>query len=108
MGRFSSPEAHLRPRKCRTGSKEALMHIHSNETSFNVVNPWSAAAERAAATQKAADIRKRLMGSASEIQGVSSPDEAAMVGKWMVPGQSPLHVDVEYHTSTAGKDSDFG
>ena len=84
------------------------MHIHGNQMNLNAVNPYSAAAEKAAAAQKAADVRKKLMNSASPIEGISSPDEALMVGKWMVPGQGPVHDDVEYHTSTAGKDSDFG
>jgi hypothetical protein len=84
------------------------MHIHGNQTNFNAVNPYSAAAEKAAAAQKAADVRKKLMNSASPIEGIPAADEALMVGKWMVPGQSQEHGDVEYHTSTAGKDSDFG
>jgi hypothetical protein len=84
------------------------MHIHSNQTNFNAVNPYSAAAEKAAAAQKAADVRKKLINSARPIEEISSPDEALMVSKWMVPGQSQAHGDVEYHTSTAGKDSDFG
>jgi hypothetical protein len=31
-----------------------------------------------------------------------------MVGQWMDSTQSQAQADVEYHTTTAGKDSDFG
>ncbi len=84
------------------------MHIHGNQMNLNAVNPYSAAAENAAAAQRAANVRKKLMKSASDIEGVSSPEEAFMLGHWMDSTQSPPQNDAEYHTSTAGKDSDFG
>jgi hypothetical protein len=84
------------------------MHIHANQMNLDAVNPYSAAAEKAAAVQRAADVRKKLMKSASDIEGISSPDEAFMVGQWMDSTQSQAPADVEYHTTTAGKDSDFG
>ncbi len=84
------------------------MHIHGNQMNLNAVNPYSAAAEQAAAAQRAANVRKKLMKSASDIEGVSSPDEAFMVGHWMDATQSRPQDEVVYHTSTAGKDSDFG
>jgi len=84
------------------------MHIHANQMNLDAVNPYSAAAEKAAAVQRAADVRKKLMKSASDIEGISSPDEAFMVGQWMDSTQSQAQADVEYHTTTAGKDSDFG
>jgi hypothetical protein len=84
------------------------MRIHASPTNLNAVNPYSAAAEKAAATQRAADVRKKLTKSASDIEGVSTPAEAYMVGDWMGARQGATHGDVEYHTSAAGKDSDFG
>ena len=84
------------------------MHIHANPTNLNAVNPYSAAADKVAATQRAADVRKKLTKSASDIEGTPSPDEAYMVGHWMDTRQSAPHDGVEYHTSAAGKDSDFG
>ena len=59
------------------------MHIHASQINMNPVNPYSAAAEKAIAAQRAANIRKKLMKSASDIEGVSSPDEAYMIGQWM-------------------------
>ena len=85
------------------------MHIHASQMNMNAASLYSAAgAEKAAASQRAADVRRKLMKSASDIEGVSSPDEAFMVGRWMNPTQSQAKGGVEYRTATAGKDSDFG
>jgi hypothetical protein len=46
-------------------------------------NPYSAAAEKALAAQRAAAVRKRLTKSAREIESASTPEEAFMVGRWM-------------------------
>jgi hypothetical protein len=86
---------------------EAQMHIHGNQMNFNAINPYSAAAEKAAGAQRAADVRKKLM-STGETEGVSSPEEAFMAGQWMNPRQRPAQDDEEYHTAAAGRDSDFG
>lgn len=84
------------------------MHIHGNQMNLNAVNPYSAAAEKAAGAQRAADVRKKLMRSAGEVQGASSPEEALMAGQWMNPRQIPAQSDIEYHTAAVGRDSDFG
>ena len=84
------------------------MHIHANPMNFNAVNPNSAAADKAAAAQRAADVRKKMMKSPGDMEGISSPDKAYVVEYWMDPRQSSPQGDVEYHTSAAGKDSDFG
>jgi hypothetical protein len=84
------------------------MHIHGNQANLNTINPYSAAAEKATAAQRAADTRKKLLKSASGIEGSASPEEALMVGKWIGATNSQTQVDVEYHTASAGRDSDFG
>lgn len=84
------------------------MRIRGNQINPNAVNPWCAAAEKAAAVQRAADIRKKLMKNARDIESIAGPDEAFMVGHWLDSSQSPPQQDVEYRTATAGKDSDFG
>lgn len=87
---------------------EVRMHIHANRMNLNAVNPYSAAAEKAAATQRAADVRKKLVKSAIDIEGAANPDEAFMLGRWKNSRQGQPQDDVEYHATTAGKDSDFG
>jgi len=99
------PSSHTWQSNCPLPAMEATMHIHAGSMQLNPLNPY-AAAENAAA-QRAADVRKKLK-SAGDIEGAPSPDEAYMVGHWTDTRQSPPHDDVEYHTSAAGKNSDFG
>jgi hypothetical protein len=108
MGHFSSPKEHLRPRKCPTGRKEALLHIHGNQMNFNAINSHSAAAERAVASQRAADVRRKLMKSTSDIEGISSPNEHFMVGQWMGQQNGQSFTEDEFHAGRSGRDSDFG
>jgi hypothetical protein len=83
------------------------MHIHGSQMNMNSIRLSSAgAAEKAAAAQRAADVRKKLMKSASDIEGVSSPEEAFMIGHWMNSSQSPSLGEDEYHAR--GKDPDLG
>ena len=58
------------------------MHIHRSQMSPNLGNPYSAAAEKALAAQRAAAVRKKPMKSAREIEGASTPEEAFMIGRW--------------------------
>jgi hypothetical protein len=108
MSYFSSLELHLRPWKCPIGRSEALTHIHGIQMNFNAVNPWPAAAQRAARTQKAADVRKKRMKCASDIQGLSSPEETFMVGRMTDPMHGLPITEDECHGGDLGRDSDFG
>ena len=84
------------------------MHIHGNLPNLNGVNPYAAAADKAAATQRAANVRKKLLKSATDTERVASSEEASLLAKWMEGQQTGEQADVEYHTATSGKDSDFG
>jgi len=85
------------------------MHIHASQMNMNSASLYSAAgAEKAAAAQRAADVRKKLMKSASDIECVSSPDEAFMIGQWMDSRHSQVESADEYHASASGKVLDFG
>ena len=85
------------------------MHIHGSS-----MNPYTtgisaaAGAESAAARQRAADIRKKLMSSPTDIEGVAGPDEAYMVSKWMDARHSNLLSEKEYQVAVSGKDPDLG
>jgi hypothetical protein len=69
--------------------------------SVNAANLYSATQEeRAAAAQRAASVRKKLIKSASEIDGAASPEETLMIGKWVSEEQYPY--------SVSGKDPDLG
>jgi hypothetical protein len=84
------------------------MHIHGNQMNLNTINPYSAAAEKAAAAQKAANVRKKLMKAASTDKSVQSPEEVLMAGSWSGSAPKPVKSEVEYHTADMGKDSSFG
>jgi hypothetical protein len=59
------------------------MHIHHNPmTSSNAGIHSAAAAEKAAATQRASDTRRKLLKSASQIDGSLNAGELFMIGKW--------------------------
>jgi hypothetical protein len=84
------------------------MHIHRSEMISNSGNPYSAAADKAVFAQRAAAVRKRLMKSAGEIEGASTPEEAFMTGRWMDSRQNLVQDDVQYNPSVSGKNPDFG
>ncbi len=84
-GHLLSPiyTAQFRPVNCTVAVEDATMHIQRSQMNLNAVNPYSAAAEKAFAAQRAATVRKKLLKSARGIEGASSPEEAFMVGRWM-------------------------
>jgi hypothetical protein len=85
------------------------MHIHGNSMSINAANFYSAAQnEKTAAAQRAADVRKKLLKGAAEIEGASTPEESLLIGQWMDSRHSQVQSEDEYHTSASGKDPEFG
>jgi hypothetical protein len=84
------------------------MHIHAAQMNMNSASLYSAAAAEKAAAAQRADVRKKLMKSASDIDGVSSPDETFMIGQWMDSRHSQVESADRYHTAASGKDADFG
>ena len=85
------------------------MHIHGNSMSVNAANFYSATQEeRAAAAQRAASVRKKLIRSASEIEGAATPEETLMIGQWMDSRHSQAQSEEQYYSGVSGKDPDFG
>jgi hypothetical protein len=64
------------------------MHMRGNQMKLNSVNPYSAAAEKAIAAQRAAGVRKKLKKTTRTAKGNSGTDVAFMVGKWMGSGKT--------------------
>jgi hypothetical protein len=84
------------------------MHIHGNSMAVNAANFYSASQEeRAAAARRAADVRRKLMKSASDIEGIAGPDEAFMISHWMDARHSQAQSENPDHSSASGRDSDF-
>jgi hypothetical protein len=85
------------------------MHIHGNSMTVNAANFYSATQEeRAAAAQRAAGVRKKLIRSASEIEGAATPEETLMISQWMDSRHSQVESGEQYHDIVSGKDPDFG
>jgi hypothetical protein len=59
------------------------MHSHAIQMNLSPVNPYAAAAEKALAAKRSSTTRKKLAKAAAEAEAPASPDEAAMVGRWM-------------------------
>jgi hypothetical protein len=78
------------------------MHIHGSSMNFNQMGLSGAAgAERAAAAQKAAELRGKLAAAATA-SAASDPQETLMIGQWneaQNAGANPL--------SVAGRSPDF-
>lgn len=83
------------------------MYIRTRQARLSPVNPYSAAAEWAAAMHKAARSGNELIESSNGTVGISSPTEASLLASWMDAASSHALTVVEYHTSTAGNDSSF-
>lgn len=85
------------------------MHIHSSRLNMNAVGFYFVAQEeKAAAAQRAADVRRKLLKSGASVEGSASPEEAFMVGQWLDSRHSQVLSEDEYHAGAAGKDPDFG
>ena len=85
------------------------MHIHGNSMAVNAANFYSATQEeRAAAAQRAASVRKKLIRSASDLEGMASPEETLLIGQWVNSQQHQLQSEEQYDNSGSGKDPDLG
>jgi hypothetical protein len=75
----------------------------------NAANFYSATQEeRAAAAQRAASVRKKLIRSASDLEGMASPEETLLIGQWVNSQQHQLQSEEQYSNNASGKDPDFG
>lgn len=85
------------------------MHIHGNSMAVNAASFYSASEnERTAATQRAAEVRKKLLKGAAETDGSATPEETLMIGQWMDSRHSQVQSEDQYRTAASGKDLDFG
>jgi hypothetical protein len=84
------------------------MHIHPSAIGPYGNNPYAAESDRAAAAQRAADVRKKLLKSASNVEaGASSPEETLLIGQWLDSRHSQVLPGDVYRSASQGKDSDF-
>ncbi len=84
------------------------MRIHGNQMNLNSVNPYSVAAEKTMAAQRAANIRKKLIGRAANIEGPVTPEEELLIGQWTDADQSQVPSYGWSQAALSGKDQNFG
>ncbi len=68
----------------------------------------AAQGERAAAAQRAAEVRKRLLKSLQSIESDADPDATLLIGQWLDSRHSQVLPGDEYHAAAEGKDPDLG
>jgi hypothetical protein len=86
------------------------MHIHPAAVGMHAINTYGAGNERAAAAQRAADTRKRLLKSAQSLDEETPTDADAtlLIGQWLDARHSQTPPAGEYGAAARGKDPDFG
>ncbi|MGA2753331.1 MAG: hypothetical protein ABSE53_06145 [Terracidiphilus sp.] len=84
------------------------MHIHPSAIGLHPINTYAAGNERAAATQRAADVRKRLLKAAQEAAPDATPEENLLIGQWLDSRHSQVLPGDSYHAASQGEDPDFG
>jgi hypothetical protein len=84
------------------------MHIHPSAIGLHAINTSAAGNERAAATQRAFEVRKRLLKAAQTTAATPTPEENLLIGQWLDGRHSQVLPGDEYHSASQGEDSDFG
>ncbi|MGA3102008.1 MAG: hypothetical protein ABR889_07965 [Acidobacteriaceae bacterium] len=84
------------------------MHIHPAAIGLHPINSSAAGNERAAAAQRGADVRKRLLKAAQRAAAAATPEENLLIGQWLDSRHSQVLPGDEYHSASQGEDPDFG
>ena len=86
------------------------MHIHGSPFSIQSASLSAAPGERAAAAQRAAEVRKRLLKSAASIEAApdSDPGATLLAGLWLGSRHSQVLPQDEYHSAAADKHPELG
>jgi hypothetical protein len=85
------------------------MHIHGNSINFQIagINSY-AAIETEANRQRAAEVRRKLMKIATDLEGESSPEESFLVDQWRNSQHGRGRNEDQYHASAEGEEPGFG
>lgn len=84
------------------------MHIHPSAIGLHPINTSAAGNERAAAAQRAVEVRKRLLKAAQSAPAAATPEESILIGQWLDSRHSQVLPGDQYHSAAQGEDSDFG
>ncbi|MGA7830505.1 MAG: hypothetical protein WCA21_06060 [Terracidiphilus sp.] len=85
------------------------MHIHGNSLAIHAANFYAAShGEKAAEARRTAEVRRKLLKSATEIDGAATPEETLMIGQWLDARHSQTQSEDEYRSAASGRLSEFG
>ncbi|MGD0347003.1 MAG: hypothetical protein ABSA85_09610 [Terracidiphilus sp.] len=84
------------------------MHVHPAAVGLHAVNAYALGNERAAAAERAAEVRKRLRQTAQSVEVNTDPDATLLIGQWLDSRHSQVLAGDEYHAAAEGEDPDFG
>lgn len=85
------------------------MHIHGQLLNVQGAGFYGVSnGERAAAAQRAAETRKRLLKAGQNEPSDASPEETALIGQWLDARHSQVLSADEYRPAASGRDADFG
>jgi hypothetical protein len=77
--------------------------------SVNAADFYSTAQNQSTAEAKrAAEVRKRLLKGAAEIEGSATPEESLLIGQWMSAVRSQALTGEQNRARSSGKDLEFG
>jgi len=83
------------------------MHIHPSAIGLHPINTSAAGNERAAAAQRGADVRKRLLKAAQRAAAAATPEENLLIGQWLDSRHSQVLPGDSYHAASEGEDPDL-
>jgi hypothetical protein len=86
------------------------MHIHPAAIGLHPMSTYAAGSEHAAAAERAAEVRKRLLKAAQSVNADASPEESLLIGRWLDPPnldqpQNQVQPASGYRFAVEGKDS---
>ena len=101
---------HIPARQLPIQPQEDAMHMHPAAIGLQPISSYAAGNERAVASQRAAEIRKRLLKSAQSLESdaATDPDATLLIGQWLDSRHSQVLSGDEYHAAAEGKDPDLG
>jgi hypothetical protein len=84
------------------------MHIHGNSMSINAANFYAASQnEKADAARRTADVRRKLLKGAAQIEGSATSEETLLISQWTDSRHSQVQSEEQYRTASSGRDPAF-
>jgi len=83
------------------------MHIHPSAIGLHPSDISAAGIERAAAAQRATEVRKRLLKAGQSTAPSATPEENLLIGQWLDGRHSQVLSGDGYHSVSQGEDRDF-